>query len=163
MKNWFRANYLDASAIIKILVDEDSSSPVQKYFHNSSSCFRMTSLCFTEALSVLKAQYFYRKKITRKGYLNRSYRLVAWLRDRRILLDEVDLSDSKIFEEVESIIKEHRLDLSDAFQTVTIKWGKYSNFSGESQSLLITADRGLAKAARSEGIKVWECSHEPVP
>src|SRR5881296_1193302 len=97
MKSWFRATYVDASAIIKILVDENGSSPVQKYFHKNSSCFRITSLCFAEALGVLKVKYFYQKKITKKGYLNRSYLLVGWLRSRRILLDEVDLSDPKIF------------------------------------------------------------------
>jgi predicted nucleic acid-binding protein len=123
----------------------------------------MTSLCFAEALGVLKTKHFNRKEITRKGYLNRSYLLTALLRDKRILLDEVPLSDPKIFNAVESVIKKHQIDVSDAFQIVTIKRGRFKKFSGESQSLLITADRGLAKAARLEGVKVWECTHEPIP
>lgn len=163
MKSWFRANYLDASAVVKILVDEKDSLPVKEYFQKSRSCFRITSICFAEALGVLKVKHFSRKEITGKGYLNRSYLLVGWLRTGRIVVDEADFSDSKIFDEVESVVKKYGIDISDAFQIVTIKRGKYSRCSGESQSLLITADKGLAKAARNEGIKVWLCLNEPVP
>ena len=163
MKSFFRANYLDASAIIKILVNEKDSSSVQDYFHNGRNCFRMTSVCFAEALGVLKAKYFNRKDISEKGYLNRSYLLISLVRDKRILVDEISLSDPKIFNEVESVVKKYNIDISDAFQIVTIKKGRFSRFVDESQSLLISADSDLAKAARSEGVKVWVCTHEPIP
>lgn len=48
-------------------------------------------------------------------------------------------------------------------QIVTLKKGRYRSFVGESQSLLITADADLAKAARSEGLQVWDCINEAGP
>jgi len=160
--NYVRINYLDASAIIKVLVAEPDSPPMAKYFKGSHS-FYMTSLCFGEALGVLKAKYFHRRNITEKGYLNRSSLLTGYVRNRRIKLDDVPLTDPKIFEEVEEIVKKYQIDVSDALQIVTIKKGKFSNFVAESQSLLITADNELAKAAHNEGLKVWNCIHEPSP
>ena len=159
---YIRANYLDASAIIKVLVEEPDSSLVVEYF-KGPHLFYMTSLCFAEALGVLKAKYFHHNQITEKGYLNRSYRLTGWVRDRRVKLDEVPLTEPKVFEEVEAIVKKYHIDTSDALQIVTIKNGNFSNFSGESQSLLITADGDLAKAARNEGLIVWDCVREPSP
>lgn len=161
MKKYFRANYLDASAVIKILIDEQGSPPVRQYF-NGSNCFYMTSLCFAEALGVLKAKHL-RKEITPKGYLNRSYLFTVWLRERRVILDEVSFNDPNIFEEAERIVKKYGLDLSDALQLVTLKKGRFSNLGGESRSLLITADNGLAGAARGEGLMVWDCLNEAVP
>lgn len=69
MKNYFKANYLDASAIIKILVDEDGSSEIQKYFRTGGSNFYMTSLCFSEALGVLKVKYFIIIKLQKRDIL----------------------------------------------------------------------------------------------
>ncbi|TAK03091.1 PIN domain-containing protein [bacterium] len=160
--SYIRANYLDASAIIKVLVEEPDSSLVAEYFKGPHT-FCMTSLCFAEALGVLKAKYFRHHHITEKGYLNRSYLLTVWVRDLRIKLDEVPLTEPKVFEEVEAIVKKYQIDTSDALQIVTIKRGEFSNFTGESQSLLITADGDLAKAARHEGLIVWDCVHEPSP
>jgi predicted nucleic acid-binding protein len=160
---YFRASYLDASAIIKVLVEEPDSLPIAQYFRGPHP-FYMTSLCFAEALGVLKAKYFFRPKpITEKGYLNRSYLLTVWVRDRRIGLDEVPLTEPEVFEEVEAIIKRYQIDISDALQIVTIKKGKFSSFASESKSLLITADSDLAKAARNEGLLVWDCINEPSP
>lgn len=159
---YFRASYLDASAIIKVLVEEPDSLPVAQYFKGPHP-FYMTSLCFAEALGVLKAKYFRRQSITEKGYLNRSYLLTVWVRDRRITLDEVPLTELEVFGEVEAIVKRYQIDTSDALQIVTIKKGKFSNFAGESKSLLITADSDLARAARNEGLIVWDCIHEPNP
>ena len=68
-----------------------------------------------------------------------------------------------MFDEVEAIVKKYQIDVSDALQIVTIKKGEFNKFIGESQSLLITADEGLANAARSEGLAVWDCIHEPSP
>ena len=159
---YFRASYLDASAIIKVLVEEPDSLNVAQYFKAPHS-FYMTSLCFAEALGVLKAKYFRHQSITEKGYLNRSYLLTVWVRDQRIKLDEVPFTEPEVFGEVEVIVKRYQIDTSDALQIVTIKRGKFSHCAGESQPLLITADRSLAEATRSEGLMVWDCIHEPSP
>lgn len=160
--DYVRVHYLDASALVKLLVDEPGSSRLKEYFDNPN-VFRMTSLCFAEALGVLKAKYLYRGEITEKGYLHRSYLLEVYLKHGRIKLDEVSLTDPAMFDEVEVIVKKYQIDISDALQIVTLKKGRYSKFVEESQSLLITADADLAKAARSEGLKVWDCINEPSP
>jgi predicted nucleic acid-binding protein len=157
-----RVHYLDASALVKLIVDEPNNSRLKEYF-NKSHVFRMTSLCFAEALGVLKVKYLYRKEITEKGYLRRSYLLTVYLREGRIKLDEVPLTDATTFDDVEEIVKKHQIDVSDALQIVTLKKGRYRSFVGESQSLLITADADLAKAARSEGLQVWDCINEASP
>lgn len=160
--SYVRANYLDTSALIKLLVDEPDGSQLKEYFERNHG-FYVTSLCFAEALGVLKAKYFYREEITEKGYLRRSYLLTEWIRGRRIELDDVSLTDPAMFDEVETIVKKYQIDVSDALQIVTIKKGEFNKFVGESQSLLITADEDLANAARSEGLAVWDCIHEPSP
>ena len=58
-------------------------------------------------------------------------------------------------------MRQHDIDLIDSVQVVTVLHGRYSVFIGDSRSLFITADRTLAKAAREEGARVWECSSEP--
>jgi uncharacterized protein with PIN domain len=47
--DYVRVHYLDASALVKLLVDEPGSSRLKEYFDNPN-VFRMTSLCFAEAL-----------------------------------------------------------------------------------------------------------------
>jgi predicted nucleic acid-binding protein len=160
---FFRANYLDASAIVKVLVDEPDCEHIQEQeYFKSPNVFYMTSFCFAEALGVLKVKLS-RGEITKKGYANRCYLLTNWIRTQRVKIDEVPLTASSVFEEVESLARQYGIDVSDALQIVTIRNGKYSNLVGESKSVLITADRGLTKAARNEGLMVWDCIHEPIP
>jgi hypothetical protein len=56
------------------------------------------------------------------------------------------------------------LDLSDAFQIVSVKesFGAHM-WRGDSRTILVTADRKLAKAARAEDLRVWSVLEEPAP
>ena len=54
------------------------------------------------------------------------------------------------------------IDISDALQIVTLKKDYFNKFP-ETQPLLITADAGLAKAARGENLRVWNCMNEEPP
>src|SRR3970040_652608 len=111
--SYVRANYLDTSALIKLLVDEPDGSQLKEYFERNNG-FYVTSLCFAEALGVLKVKHFYREEITQKGYLNRSYLLTVLIRNRRVELDEVLLADSAIFAAVEEVIRKYEIYISDA-------------------------------------------------
>ena len=64
---------------------------------------------------------------------------------------------------MEEIARDKKLDLSDALQLYTILNGKYSHLGPESASILITADKELAKAAKAMGIRAWNCSKESAP
>lgn len=158
---WVKIHYLDASSLVKLFVDEDGARLVRDYF-NRESGFRVTSLCFAETLGVLKSKYFYRKKISEESYLCACDELMACATQETILIVEVPISKRDTFSEVENLVRKYAIDVSDAFQIVTIKRDYFSQFS-ETQPLLITADEKLANAARQEGLKVWDCLRESPP
>ena len=67
-----------------------------------------------------------------------------------------------VFSNVQNIADRYSLDLSDAFQILSVKEGFFSGLSGGSRTILVTADEALAKAARQEGLRVWNFLKEPV-
>ena len=75
---------------------------------------------------------------------------------------EVPVLSTIVLDEAEKIVKTHKIDFLDAFQIVTIIQGKFRVFGSES-TILITADSGLAKAARAKNVRVWDCTSEPAP
>jgi len=157
-----KTHLLDTSALVKLVVDEEGSENVRKYFAEKS-VFWTTSLCFAEALGVLKVKHYYRKEITQEVYLAGSEELVAHLRNGSISIEEVDITQISTFNEVEKISKLHSLDLADAFQIVTLKKGFPSSLEGDSKTILITGDKKLAKAARKERLRAWDCIIESTP
>jgi len=157
-----RTHLLDTSALVKLVVDEDGSKRIGKYFE-AKSVFWTTSLCFAEALGVLKVMHFYRKEITEEKYLSASEELVAHLRNGSISIEEVDITQISTFNEVEKISKSYSIDLADAFQIITMKKGFPSSLEGDSKTIFITGDSNLAKAAKNEGLRVWNCMKEETP
>jgi predicted nucleic acid-binding protein len=161
-----RINYLDASAIVKLVVKEDRSQEMRDYVSYFGDSYLTTSLCFSEALGVLNLRY---KKgdIGNEEYLRASEELLALVRDSSIEIHDVGLAERGIFDEVERMILAHekgrkkRLDLSDAFQLVTLRMV----FLGLAQSckLFITADGYLAEAAKVEGLAVWNVMTDDPP
>jgi len=61
------------------------------------------------------------------------------------------------------MVEKTTLDLSDAFQILSVKQGFYSVLDGDSKTILITGDKKLSKAAKKEGLRVWYFLGEPVP
>jgi predicted nucleic acid-binding protein len=94
-----KVRYLDASALIKLVVEEQDGYVIREFFHGNAN-FCTTSLCLAEALGRLKG---------------------LW------------------------------------------KKGRYSVLVSDSASISITADGPLADAAKSEGVRVWNCVKEQVP
>ncbi|MBU2591478.1 MAG: PIN domain-containing protein, partial [Nitrospinae bacterium] len=127
------------------MLDEKGSIKLRTYFYNNLT-FWTTSICFAEALGVLKRKHFFRKLISNKAYLANTDKLVAHLRSKKISIKDVDLADREIYSEIEEICKNYKLDIADAFQLVTLKAGFPSSFDGESKTMLITADKDLAIA-----------------
>jgi predicted nucleic acid-binding protein len=78
-------------------------------------------------------------------------------------LPNLDFIDPKTFPQVEALARKYSVDLSDAFQILSVQKDFASVLSGESQTILVTADKSLAAAARSEGLKVWNILTEPLP
>src|SRR3989339_1709460 len=95
-----RTHLLDASALVKLVVDEVGSEKIRKYFADKS-VFWTTSLCFVEALGVLKVKHLYRKEITAEKYLSSSEELIAHFRNGSISIEEIDITQISTFNEVE--------------------------------------------------------------
>ena len=165
-----RIHYLDASAIVKLFIDEVGSDTLRKYF-NKESHFSTTSICFAEALGVLKVMRFNRKEITDEQYFCACEELLAYASDNTIKIEDVEIKDRMVFVKVENLVRKYNsgkrrdetIDISDAFQIVSVKRNYFSRFDNDSKPILITGDRSLAKAARDEGLRVWNCIDETPP
>ena len=90
-----RTHYLDASAIVKLFVNEDGSEKLKEYFSKYSS-FNTTSLCFAEALSVLKRKN--RKKLlTEEAYFKAAEELCICAFGCNIEIDDITIANPVAF------------------------------------------------------------------
>jgi predicted nucleic acid-binding protein len=144
----FKVSYLDACAAVKLVIPERGSDHLNTYFADHS--FSITSFCLFEALGVLKRK----KEISRKPYLQ----------GKRIRIDdEPKIGSIETFMLARKFAEDYGLDLSDALQLLSVKHGKFCKLAKESKTVLITSDRALAKAAKTEGLRVWNCERESEP
>jgi predicted nucleic acid-binding protein len=157
---WIRPHYLDTSTIIKLVLPEPGSNIIEAYFC-ANSTFHTTSICFAEALGVLKTKYFYRQEIDHDTYFKACDHLTSLVYESNIRIDEISINDIAVFDEVEKLSKRYSLDIADSFQIYTLKNSIYSRNIGE--SILITADKELAKAVRNEGLRAWDFLNENQP
>jgi len=155
-----RPHYLDASALVKLVVDEEYSTRVRTYVekHSWRVC---TSYCFVEALGALKLKKV-RGEFSERAYIAGSRRLISKVRNCYIKLHDDIPSASAAFAEAERMVKDHGIDFIDAFQIISVK-ESWQYLAAPSKPILITADRELSKAATEEGIKSWYCreTHQP--
>jgi predicted nucleic acid-binding protein len=151
-----KTRYLDASALVKLVVDEGDHQRLRDFF-NANTNFAATSLCLAEALGAVKAKWLH-KQLSFDQYFEATRRLIIAAWEEKIEVDSVDLFTPDNQQAVEALAKRHGLDLSDALQIETILHGKYRKLVADSAAVLITADKDLAKAAHQEGIRVWNCS-----
>jgi predicted nucleic acid-binding protein len=155
---YFKVSYLDACAAVKLVIPELGSDQLNAYFADHS--FSITSFCLFEALGVLKRK----KEISRNQYFRACYLLIAYLEWQRIRIDDEPKIDSvKTFMRALKLAEKHGLDLSDALQLLSVKHGKFCKLAKESKTVLVTSDRALAKAAKTEGLRVWNPEKESEP
>jgi predicted nucleic acid-binding protein len=164
MTQLVRALYLDASALVKLVADDVDELPgrdaVRAYYWPHAAHVYSTSYSITEAAFKLK---YVRRRIPRdkyKQYVREFLKLTIGLNLR---IDEVQILSPVVRNEFERLIDTYDIDFLDCFQLVTIMHGKYRVLVGGSKSLLITADKKLAEAARKESVDVWYCVDEPAP
>jgi hypothetical protein len=119
-------------------------------------------LCIAEALGVLKRKWD-RNQLGTDDYFTAVQRLIIDAWSSRIKVDDLGLFDPAVLKGVEAKARQHGIDVSDALQLETIKKGYFAAFAGGSAPVLITGDDGLARAAGSDGIRVWNCRTEPRP
>jgi predicted nucleic acid-binding protein len=155
-----RADFFDASALVKIYVAEDGHEKVRTHFHNSPTKYT-TPFCFYETLSVLKGKWG-RKELDRNQYLDAAFRLSAWYAASSSQIIDLNFTNPDLLQSARSLVEVHNIDLSDAFQILSVKHGYFSRLINNSRTLLVTADKGLVSAARSQGLKVWSVLEEAV-
>ena len=159
-----KVHYFDASALVKLVADDPDEEPgrdnLRKYHREHAHPGYTVSFCVAEALGALKLK-FLRQKISQAEYLKYVKDLIREV-GNTFQIDELEALLPVVSSEFERLVIKYRLDFIDCLQIATLKHGKYRIFDGPSTSILI-ADRELARAARSEGARVWECSSEDPP
>ena len=156
------ATCFDASALVKRFVEEPGSQELRRYWNTQATRYT-TPFCFYETLSILKGCW--RKNIlTKEAYLKAASELVAWFRASHSSRDDIEFTRIDVFADAKELAKDiPELDLSDAFQLLSLQAGYFSGLVGGSKTLLVTADGALAKAARSRKLPVWDCLRDPMP
>jgi predicted nucleic acid-binding protein len=157
-------HYLDASALVKLVIAEEHSEKLRA--HCGRALLATTSLCFGEALGVLKGKWEY-KRLTSEAYLAACEDLFARVRNDSLEIEDTPLFSAHsresraTYEEIETLARKHSLDISDALQLHTLRSGTYSRLERTAEASLVTADSKLARAAKAEGMRAWDCVHEP--
>jgi predicted nucleic acid-binding protein len=146
--------FLDASAIVKLVIDEKGSDQLRKYLEVlHHPCFMFTTnFCFFESLSVLKRKWC-TGEMNKKEYIDCCRLLFAYKKNNTIRIEEYPLQNLRDFQKLECLFEKHNIDVSDCLQLLSIKETMLSIFAGGSETTLITTDRGLAKSAKKEGVK----------
>jgi predicted nucleic acid-binding protein len=158
-----RAICFDASALVKVFSDEESSESIREFFNKHAPTRYTTPFCFYEALSVLKVKWLYRKELDESAYRESAFQLTAWYASSLTRTKDIDFHDPIVFHRLLSLAEKYAIDLSDAFQIESVKNGFFSGLIDESSTLLVTADKRLSEVAKEEGIKVWYFLTDPVP
>ena len=160
-----KVHYFDASALVKLVADDPDEEPgrdvLRKYHNQHAHPGYTTSFCVSEAFGALKLK-FLRKKISETQYLKCVKNLIRVI-GNTFQIDELEILLPLVSSEFERLVGNYKIDFVDCLQIVTIRHGRFRIFDGPSKSILITADRELAKAARAESARVWECSSETAP
>jgi predicted nucleic acid-binding protein len=160
-----KVHYFDASALVKLVADDADEAPgrdvLRKYYWQHAHPGYTTSFCVSEAFGALKLK-FLRKRISEPQYLKYVKELVRVI-GNTFQIDELEVLLPLVSSEFERLVKSYKIDFVDCLQIVTLKHGKFRIFDGPSKSILITADRELARVALAEDLRVWECTTEIAP
>jgi predicted nucleic acid-binding protein len=160
-----KAHYFDASALVKLAANDPDEEPgrnnIRSYYQSEANFFA-TSQCLSEAIGVFKRKQL-NGLFSQEEYIKTIKNFIGITVGGKLQIEEVPLLSPIWLKEAEKLMNKHGLDFVDCCQIVTLLRGKYSPFALDSKSILITADKDLAKAARAEGARVWLCTKEPPP
>src|SRR5258708_6409759 len=105
-----RSSYFDASALVKLVLDEDHSAAVRDYARENTNHLYTNSICFAEAFVVLKRKWQGKEQLlTVDTYYDAVRRITGEVRNR-FRFEDMELLDPSVRDEVERLGKEHGLD-----------------------------------------------------
>ena len=164
---YVKSHYLDASALVKLVANDNDELPgrevLRKYYWANTANMYATPYSIAETFGVFKSKWL-RKKIDRKDYLKYSDDFATKILGTNLRIDTVAPPYAPIVrQETARLVTGYGIDWVDSFQLVALKHGQFSTACGLSQSIFITGDKGLAKAGRAEGLRVWDCINELAP
>lgn len=157
-----RADFFDASALVKVYASEPGSDVVRTYFRSSVTKYT-SPFCFYEALNVLKSKWLHRSQMSRDEYLQAAFQLTVWYGAATSRIEDLNFADPNVFHAAKAIVERTGVDLSDAFQILIVREGYFSHLINDSKTVLVTADKALAAAARTESLRVWSAMEESPP
>jgi predicted nucleic acid-binding protein len=155
-----RASLVDASALVKLHLPEPGFEKLRAFW-NEEPLKYTTQFCFYEALSLLKGVWKGRRAgvtLTQDEYMAACSKLFSWYGAMARRIPDLDFTSVEVFLSARRIAVSRSLDLSDAFQILSVKQGYFSASVGDYQTLFVTADGELASAAEAEGLRVWLCT-----
>jgi hypothetical protein len=114
-------------------------------------------------MNVLKGKWKHKGQLTPEQYFDAAFHLTAWYGASSSRVKDLNFTEPNTFVEAKEIAQRNQLDLSDAFQILSVKKGYFSVLVNESSTILVTADKELAGAARNEGLRAWNLMVEPAP
>ncbi len=155
-----KVKYLDAAAMLKLYLDEDGSKEFREYFFSHTN-YCTTRMTFYETMNVLKSRLF--KNPNKDKYHQAVKNLVIHGWGGKIEIEAIELDNLDVFNEISNLSITYDLDVADAIQIYSILKGKYCRLVKESSSVLITADDKLERAAKTNGIRVWNCRNNTKP
>jgi predicted nucleic acid-binding protein len=161
-----KCHYLDASALVKLVAEDaheiQGREVLRNYYWTHTASMYATSYCIAETFSVFKRKQL-QGTISGTEYIEYVKKFLHRLIGANLRVDEVSILSPQLFAEGERFFNQYGIDFIDALQIVTVLHGQFKIFAADSKTILITADKGLANAARAEGARVWECTSEPAP
>jgi predicted nucleic acid-binding protein len=157
-----RAVFLDASAIIAYHVDEPRSEVLRKWWNEESTKYT-SPLCFFESLNAYKSKWLFRAELNHDQYRKACFDTYLWYQAAVRHVTDMEFNDHAVFQEAYLLALKHSMDLSDAFQVLSVKSGYFSVLANDSKTILCTGDAALAAVARSEGLKAWDFKTESPP
>jgi hypothetical protein len=92
-----------------------------------------------------------------------SFNTYTWYQASMRGVKDINFDNFEVFQQAHLVAMKHSLDVSDAFQILSIRDGYFSSLVGESATILCTGDAGLATAARAENLNVWNFNTENPP
>ena len=147
-----RACFFDASALVKVYAEEIGSDVVRGCFNRELTKYT-TPFCFYETLTALKRKWL-KTELTLDAYRAASYRLTLWYGASSRCIKDIEITSYEALPLLKHLITTYEMDVSDAFQIISVKHGYYHHMCGESQTLFVTADERLAEVATKEGLLV---------
>lgn len=157
-----RPYLLDASALLKLFLDEPGSDRVRTLFQRAS-WIETTWLCVAETYGRLKALWL-KGQIDEGKYLSSLFVLNTYLRDEKVTLTGQMVQDLQDYLTIRDLVQKHAIDFSDALQFVAIRESMKATLVGDSRPMLVTSDGGMLEVARLYGIVTWNPEgDDPIP